>query len=121
MTAQKDRITAALSEIGAAWAVTKDKCVLPDDPLEDQAAGRETYHVHPNRSNPHSNSVWRFNSLAELEDWIQERRPPKRRERTVGGKRRQVRLPQEWVDKLTKRYGTLQGAIERLVREELAK
>jgi hypothetical protein len=33
VTAQKDRITAALSEIGAAWAITKEKCVLPADPM----------------------------------------------------------------------------------------
>lgn len=119
MTAQKNRITAALLAIGAAWAVTKDKTVLSSDPLEDQIAGRATYHIHPDQSEPRSEHIQRFDSLTELEDWIREQRPPKRRERVVGGKRRNVRLPDEWVEALQKSDGSLQAAIERLVQGEI--
>ena len=119
VTAQKDRITRALAEIGAAWAATMDKCILTDDPLEDQIAGRATYHIHPDATHPHVNSIQRFDSLVELEDWIRERRPAKRRERSIGGKRRNVRLPDEWVKELRRRDGNLQAAIERLVKKEL--
>lgn len=121
MTAQKRRIAAALTSIGAAWATTSDKTVLPSDPLEDQMNRVETYHVHPKQSKPQTEYIQRFTSLVELEDWIREQRPLKRRERVARGQYRYIRLPQDWVDKLKKSDGTLQAAIERLVREELAR
>ena len=120
MTAQKDRITAALLEIGACWAVTADKCILPEDSLEDQISQRATYHVHPDQSEPRSEYIQRFTSLKELEDWIREQRPARRRTATPASWRRlNVSLPGAWVDKLRMRDGSFQAAVERLVKQEL--
>ena len=120
MTAQKDRIAKALSEIGAAWAVMMDKCVLPDDPLEDQINQRATYHIHPDASEPRVNYIQTFDSLKELESWIRDQRPPRRRQVTNQARRRlNVSLPGAWVDILKRKDGSFQAAIERLVRDEL--
>jgi len=73
MSKQKDRITKRLRQAGMAWATSATKHVHPDDPMENQIAGRKTYHVHPNANHPHSRDVRRFDTLDELEDWLDER------------------------------------------------
>lgn len=70
MTAQKDRISRQLTALGAAWAVTKDKCVLPDDGF----GAMPSYHIHPDQSHSHQNDIVRFYYLADLEQWIRETR-----------------------------------------------
>ena len=70
MSAQKARITKQLEKRGMAWAVRADKFCDPNDPLENCAAGKRTYHIHPDASYPHWNSVERFNSLREIEEWL---------------------------------------------------
>lgn len=120
MTAQKDRITAELLKIGACWAVSSDKFCSPDDPLEDQAAGRATYHIHPDRTEPRAEYIQRFDSLRELEDWIREQRPLRRRpEAQRGDKRTNVYLSPEDRALLRRCYGSVQAAIEQLVEREL--
>jgi len=70
MSKRQDRITKRLREAGMAWATSATKCTLPDDPMEDQIAGRKTYHVHPDASHPHSRDVRRFDTLDDLEDYL---------------------------------------------------
>jgi len=119
MTKQKNRLTKLLEEIGANWAVTTDKCLLSDDPLEDQVAGREAYHIHPDKSEPRSEYIQRFDSLKELEAWIKEQRPAGWRTDKSHWQRTNISLPSEWAKELKRRDGSLQAAIERLVRDEL--
>ena len=64
-------LTERMLRLGMAWALRRDKYVSPDDPLEDQMRGRKTYHVHPDRSYPHQNHVKRFNSMADLEQYVE--------------------------------------------------
>lgn len=72
MSKQHDRITRKLAELGMAWAVRSDKFCDPNDPLEDQMAGRKTYHIHPDAARPHQNDIRRFDSLKEVEEWLEE-------------------------------------------------
>lgn len=67
-----ERITRSLKRIGACWAVRSDKFCGADDSLEDRMDGRKTYHIHPDASYPHVNSVEQFDSLREIEEWIAE-------------------------------------------------
>jgi len=117
MTAQKDRITHLLSEIGAAWAVREDKCILPDDGFD----AKPTYHVHPDASEPHVNYIQRFTSLKELEAWIAEHKPPGKRKRSIPSSWRRVNvsLPAAQIKALRQQNGSLQASIERLAKEEL--
>jgi hypothetical protein len=70
MTAQKDRITRQLTGLGAAWAITSDKFISPDD----EFGAMPTYHIHPDASYPHINSIERFDTLREIEEWIKDTR-----------------------------------------------
>ena len=72
MSKQHDRITEKFSKFGIAWAVRSDKFCSPDDPLEAQANGTKTYHVHPDASHPHVNDILRFSSLVAIEEWLNE-------------------------------------------------
>jgi len=73
MANRRKRISTRLHEAGMAWATSATKHVHPDDPMEDQIARRKTWHVHPDASHPHSRDVVRFDTLDELEDWLDER------------------------------------------------
>lgn len=120
MTAQKARITAALREIGAAWATSASKHVSPNDPLEDQIAGRATYHVHPDRSEPRTEHIQRFDSLRELEAWIREQRPLRRRPGAKrDGRRTNVYLSPEQKRQLRQRHGSVQAGVEVAVKKAL--
>jgi len=70
MSRQKTRITEKMRKLGMAWATTDRKHCSPNDSLEDQAAGRKTYHVHPDVSYPHQNHIKRFGSLRELNQYL---------------------------------------------------
>lgn len=74
MSPQHERITRKLTALGAAWAVRSDKYTSPDDSLDDRASGRKTWHVHPDASEPDQRSIRQFDTLAELEAWIQARK-----------------------------------------------
>jgi hypothetical protein len=70
MSQQHDRITRRLDELGMTWATRSDRYCDANDPLEDQIAGRKTYHIHPDRANPRYESILRFTSLREIEAWL---------------------------------------------------
>jgi hypothetical protein len=63
------QITAGLREIGAAWAVTDAKCVLPED-----AGRRPRYHIHPDRAHPEQGAIRAFYSLREVAAYIAARK-----------------------------------------------
>lgn len=62
----KKRITNELRELGMAWAITSEKCVLPNDGYD----ARKTYHIHPEANYPHEMSIKRFDTLKEIELYI---------------------------------------------------
>ena len=68
--ASKTQLTNRMEKLGMAWATRSDKHVSPDDPLGDQVRGRRTYHVHPDRSEPYSSAVKRFDTLQDLGEYI---------------------------------------------------
>lgn len=61
-----DQMTAALSDIGACFAVTTAKCVLPNDPF----GARPSYHIHPDASNPRQDDIKRVYSQAQFKDFV---------------------------------------------------
>lgn len=69
MKMSKRQITEKLSELGAAWAVTDAKTVLPNDGF----GAKPTYHVHPDASYPHQDSIKRFGNLDELAGYVDAR------------------------------------------------
>lgn len=70
MSARKERITNDLLELGACYAVSSEKTILPNDGY----GARPSYHVHPDASYPHQNSIERFDTLADLEEYIEVRK-----------------------------------------------
>lgn len=66
MSKQKDKITAGLIEIGACWAATSEKCILPNDGYD----ARPSYHIHPDASYPHENDIEKYTSLSQLEGYV---------------------------------------------------
>jgi len=72
--ASKAQITRGLSEIGAAWAVTSAKTVLPEDRPDPNGRVRPTYHIHPDRTYPHQNSIISFERLADIAAYIEARK-----------------------------------------------
>ncbi len=69
----KQKITEELAEVGAAWAVSSEKIVLPGDGF---GAGA-TYHVHPDASYPHQYSIKRFDNLREVAAYVDARKKAK--------------------------------------------
>lgn len=66
MSKQHDRITQGLVAIGACWAVTSSKTILPNDGYD----AKPTYHIHPDCSYPHEDAIKRFDTLKQLMHWI---------------------------------------------------
>jgi hypothetical protein len=62
----KDKVTKELKAIGAGWAVTSEKCILP----EDEYGAKPEYHIHPNVNFPHQNNVRRFPTLKAIISWV---------------------------------------------------
>ena len=56
----------ALKSVGACFAVTTAKCILPNDPFGAIAS----YHIHPDCSYPHQDSIIRVYSQKQFADWI---------------------------------------------------
>ena len=63
---RKEHITQGLVEIGACYAVTDQKTILP----EDGFGAKPTYHVHPDASYPHQNNIITFNTLDEMGGYV---------------------------------------------------
>ena len=71
MTKQHEMVTKGLTEIGAAWAVRSDRYICTNRQCCDYLAGdRRAYHVHPDASYPHQNSIKRFSNLDEVAGYI---------------------------------------------------
>lgn len=62
----KQQITSKLQQLGMAWATRSDKYVSQNDGWGSKPA----YHVHPDASYPHQDSIKRFYNLAEIEAYI---------------------------------------------------
>jgi hypothetical protein len=56
-----------LKELGAAWAVTRSKTVLPEDGYD----AKPSYHIHPDASSPRQEQIKRFPSLLAVRSWIE--------------------------------------------------
>lgn len=119
MTAQKARITAALAEIGAAWAGSRRKYISADRECCPPGSSK-TYHIHPDRSYPHVSNIIHFSSLKEIEAWIKSKRPLRRRpDAPQRGKPTLVYLPVRQKRELRRRHGSVQAAVETLIAREL--
>ena len=61
-----EQMSQALQAIGACFAVTTAKTILPNDPF----GSKPSYHIHPDASNPRQEDIERFYSQAQFADWI---------------------------------------------------
>ena len=61
-----DQMAKALSDVGACFAVTTAKTILPDDGFE----AKPSYHIHPDCSYPHEKHIVRVYSQAQFQDWV---------------------------------------------------
>jgi len=69
------QITAGLKEIGAAWATSARKYLCTDHNCCNHLTGdKAAYHVHPDASYPHQNSIRKFRSLKEVWSYVQARK-----------------------------------------------
>jgi hypothetical protein len=62
----KAKVSKELEKIGAAWAVTSEKCILPGDGYE----AKPEYHIHPKGNFPHQMYIRRFPTLKAIMSWI---------------------------------------------------
>jgi len=62
----KQQITSKFAALGMAWAVRSDK-------FQDVNDDRAYYHVHPDASYPHQNSIKRFDNLEEVAEYVKAR------------------------------------------------
>ena len=67
---QVQKISQKLHDIGACWAVTSEKYLSPNDPEWLGERRQKTWHVHPVANYPHQKNVMRFETLKELEQWV---------------------------------------------------
>ena len=61
-----DQMSDTLKSVGACFAVTSAKTVLPNDPF----GSKPSYHIHPDASNPRQDDIERVYSQAQFQDWI---------------------------------------------------
>ena len=66
ITARKERVTEGLAAIDACWAVTDKKMILPSNGFD----AKPSYHIHPDRTYPHEQAVYRFDTLQQIVDYI---------------------------------------------------
>lgn len=69
-----NQMSSALKSVGACFAVTTAKTVLPNDPFES----KPSYHIHPDCSYPHQLNIERVFSQAQFADWIRTMKAAKR-------------------------------------------
>ena len=68
---QHTRITRKLKKKGMAWAVRSDKYICTNHNCCNVLEGdKPAYHIHPDASYPHQNSIERFASLREIEETL---------------------------------------------------
>ena len=61
-----DQMAAALQSVGACFAVTTAKTILPNDPF----GSSPSYHIHPDCSYPHEKHIVRVFSQKQFQDWV---------------------------------------------------
>jgi hypothetical protein len=69
-----DQMAAALQSVGAHFAVTSAKTVLPNDPH----GSSPSYHIHPNAANPRQDDIERIYSQKQFQDWVRTRKAAQR-------------------------------------------
>lgn len=69
-----NQMSQALSSVGACFAVTTAKTILPNDPFES----KPSYHIHPDASYPHEKNIDRVFSQKQLMDWVRTAKAAKR-------------------------------------------
>ncbi len=61
-----DQMSQALKSVGACFAITTAKTVLPNDPF----GSKPSYHIHPDASNPRQDDIERVYSQEQFRDWM---------------------------------------------------
>ena len=64
----------ALEDVGACFAVTTAKTILPNDGFD----AKPSYHIHPDCSYPHEKDIERIYSQAQFQDWVRTMKAAKR-------------------------------------------
>lgn len=71
----KRRVEKKLLASGGTWFLMASKFCDANDPLEHQMSHRKTWHIHPDASYLHGDNIKRFDTLAELNDWLDGNHP----------------------------------------------
>ena len=69
-----DQMSAALKSVGACFAVSTAKTLLPSDPF----GSRPSYHIFPDASNPRQDEIERVYTQAQFKDWVATAKAAKR-------------------------------------------
>ncbi len=69
-----NQMVAALESVGACFATSSAKCILPNDGFDAKPA----YHIHPDASYPHEKDIIRVYSQKQLQDWVRTAKAAKR-------------------------------------------
>ncbi len=69
-----NQMSSALKSVGACFAVSSAKTILPNDPFES----KPSYHIHPDSSYPHQDSIERVFSQTQFRDWVKTAKAAKR-------------------------------------------
>ena len=70
MSKRQARITEGLLEVGACYATSSAKHVSPNDGF----GAKPSYHIHPDASYPHQDSIETYTSLEELAGYVEARK-----------------------------------------------
>ena len=69
-----DQMSAALRSVGACFAVSTAKTILPNDPF----GSKPSYHIHPDASDPHQDAIERVYTQDQFKDWVATAKTAKR-------------------------------------------
>jgi len=69
-----DQMAQSLQSVGAVFAVTTAKTILPNDGLD----AKPSYHIHPDANYPHERDIERVYSQKQLMDWVRTTKAAKR-------------------------------------------
>ncbi len=67
---KKSQIEKLLEQIGACWAVKAEKFISPNDGGEPWER-KPTWHIHPDASNPRQENILCFDTLSDIQEWIE--------------------------------------------------
>ncbi len=65
-----NQMAKALIDVGACFAVTTAKTILPNDPF----GSKPSYHIHPDCSNPRQDDIERAYTQEQFMDWVRTRK-----------------------------------------------